>query len=336
MKWLLLLSLLGCAQVTSLNLKKHQFGIVPNKIIWFQVAGLEEEQLAMLRFQKSGEVKTSFEESICIGKTWSYNLYHIRNSAESSFLTQMTGKKNIKNSCDDAQMRPIWNAVKETGLNTAIIESGASSQKSLLHFDKCGETGENFLGNAQFYLRTAAIPGAKTYHYAEGIPYDSESVFYDRTCGANGCGASLYENFTSIVTKLKQSFPKFLLIVRDFSYQTALEKKDWKKAKEILADLEQSYGDALKNTSTGDTLILLTSGDSKFVDMPDEGRSWYDFEKESKNAKAQKSKLTNLVLASGSRAENFCGVYDDAHIFERILSGAKQQGLEFKIINPLR
>lgn len=336
MKWLILLSFLGCAQVTSLNLKKHQFGIVPNKIIWFQVAGLEEEHLAMLRFQKSGEVKTSFEESICLGKTWNYNLYHLRNSAESSFLTQMTGKKNIKNSCEDAQLRSIWSAVKESGLNTAILENGAVGKKSLLSFAQCQEVGHTFLGSAQFYLRDAPIPGAKTFHYTEAIPFDPDSVFYNRTCTATGCSSSLIEDFKSISEKLKRSFPKFLLIVRDFSYQAALEKKDWKKAKEVLSDLEQSYGDALRNNSFGDTLILLTSGDSKFLDMPDEGRSWYDFEKESKNVKGQKSKLTNLVLASGSRAENFCGVYEDAQVFERILSGPKQQGLEFKIINPLR
>ena len=44
MKFLMMLILIsGCAQVTSLNMKKHEFGILPIKIIWFQIAGLEEE-----------------------------------------------------------------------------------------------------------------------------------------------------------------------------------------------------------------------------------------------------------------------------------------------------
>src|SRR5688572_17224869 len=100
MKFLILLTLFSCAQVTSLNLKKHQFGVQPSKIIWFQIAGLEEEQLAMLRFQKSANVHSSFEENTCIGNTWNYNLYNLRNPAQATFLSQITGKKNIKMSCE--------------------------------------------------------------------------------------------------------------------------------------------------------------------------------------------------------------------------------------------
>lgn len=117
MKWLAILLLAGCAQVTSLNLKKHEFGILPTKIIWFQIAGLEEEQLAMLRFQYSGERKTAFEENTCIGKTWNYNLYNLRNSAESTFLSQITGKKNVKLNCEDAELRPIWSYLSGNGYN---------------------------------------------------------------------------------------------------------------------------------------------------------------------------------------------------------------------------
>ena len=97
MKWLVLLLTFGCAQVTSLNLQKHEFGVLPTKIIWFQIAGLEEEQLGLLRFNLSGERKTAFEEHTCIGKSWGYSLYQLRETAEASFLSQITGRKNIKN-----------------------------------------------------------------------------------------------------------------------------------------------------------------------------------------------------------------------------------------------
>src|SRR5690606_11189918 len=101
-------------------------------------------------------------------------------------------------------------------------------------------------------------------------------------------------------------------------------------------DLERSYAEALTYANKSDYLILLTTGDSRFVDMPDQGKGWYEFEKDFKNAKVKRTKLTNMVLASGARAENFCGMYDDAQVFERILSGPKQQGLELKIINPFK
>lgn len=336
MKWLLLLSFVGCAQVTSLNLRKHQFGLLPTKIIWFQVAGLEEEQLAMLRFQQSGEKRTAFEDNTCIGKTWNYSLYNLRNSAQATFLAQITGKKNIKNSCEDTELRPIWSYIYRNGYNTAILESGASKEQTLASFNQCGEEGLVFLSSVYYYLRNEPVPGASTFHYSEEIPATPNQLVYDRTCGANNCGSTLFEDFRAIYERFKKVSQKHLVIVRDFSYLKALEKKDFVKAREILSDLDRSYGEALKYTSSSDYLVLLTTGDSKFVDMPDQGKSWYEFEKENKNVTVKRTKLTNLVLASGSRAENFCGMYEDSEVFERILSGPKQQGLELKIINPFK
>ena len=336
MKWLLLLLLFSCAQVTSLNLRKHEFGLLPTKIIWFQVAGLEEEQLAMLRFQQSGEKRTSFEDNICVGKTWNYNLYNIRNSAQNTFLAQMTGKKNIKNSCEDAQLRPIWNYIYGNGYTTAIFESGASKEQTLVAFNQCGESGINFLSSVYYYIRNKPEPGAITFHYSEEIPAKPNELVYDRTCGANDCGSTLLEDFKSVYDRFKKISQKHLIIVRDFSYLKALEKKDFVKAREILSDLDRTYGEALKLTDSSDYLVLLTTGDSKFVDMPDQGKSWYEFEKDNKNINVKRTKLTNLVLASGSRAENFCGMYEDTQVFERILSGPKKQGLELKTINPFK
>jgi hypothetical protein len=336
MKWLIFLLLLGCAQVTSLNLKKHQFGLLPTKIIWFQIAGLEQEQLAMLRFQQAGERRTSFEDNTCIGSTWAYNLYNLRNPAETTFLSQITGKKNIKNTCEDAEMRPIWNYIHGNGYNTAIIESGASKKQTLASFNQCGEKGLVFLSSVYYYLRNQALPGSATYHHTEDVPVIPNQLVYDRTCGANGCGSTMLENFKSIYSKFQKVSFKHLLIVRDFSYLRALEKRDFQKAREILSDIERTYGEALRYTESNDYLVLLTSGESKFVDMPDQGKEWFQFEKESKNVNVKRTKLTNLVLASGSRAENFCGIYEDAQVFERILSGPKQQGLELKIINPFK
>lgn len=334
MKWLLLLSLIGCAQVTSLNLKKHQFGLLPTKIIWFQIAGLEEEQIAMLRFNESSERKTSFEENICVGQTWNYNLYNLRNTAESTFLSQITGKKNIKNSCEDASLRPIWSYIHANGYNTAIVESGAYGLQSLTSFNNCGEQGTVFLSSLYYFKRSLPPQGAATFHYSEDIPMVPNQLLYDRTCGENACGSSITDDLNAIYRKFSKVSQKHVLIVRDFSYLRALEKKDFKKATEILADIERAYGEALKLTSSNDYLILLTTGDSRFVDFPDQGKPFFEFEKQGKNASVKRTKLTNLVLASGARAENFCGMYHDSQVFERILSGPKQQGLELKIINP--
>lgn len=339
MKWslLLLITLMGCAQVTSLNLRKHQFGILPTKIIWFQVAGLEEEQVAMLRFTESGNRRTSFEENICVGKTWNYNLYDMRNPAEYTFLSQMTGKKNIKRNCEDAELRPIWSYLANNGYNTGILEIGAKKDQSILKLNECGENGLVFLSNTHLWFRQEPPKNSKTFHYLEEVPVKQNDFFYDRTCSTKTCYSTILDDVKAIYKRFQRVSQKHLMIVRDFSYIDALERGDFKEAKKILSDLESAYSEALSlSRDSSDYLILLTTGDSRFVDMPNKGKAWYEFEKMNTGAQVKRTKLTNLVLASGARAENFCGMYEDSQVFERILSGPKQQGLELKIINPFK
>jgi hypothetical protein len=338
MKWLLFLILIsGCAQVTSLNMQKHEFGILPSKIIWFQIAGLEEEQLAMLRFQYSAEKKTAFEENTCIGKTWNYNLYNLRNSAETTFLSQLTGKKNIKQNCDDTELRPIWSYLIGNGYNTGILEVGASRPQSLVTFNECGEKGLVFLSSLYYWIRKEEAPGPNTFHYREEIPLVPNQLLYDKTCDKKGCYSSITDDFKSIYQSFKKVSSKHFMIIRDFSYLAALDKKDFTRAKAILSDLERALAEALMNTSnSNEYLVLVTTGDSRLVDMPDQGKQWFDFDKSKSTPQVKRTKLTNLVIATGARAENFCGIYDDSQVFERILSGPKQLGLEMKFINPFK
>lgn len=338
MKWLLFLLIVsGCAQVTSLNMQPHEFGTLPTKIIWFQIAGLEEEQLAMLRFQYAGERKTAFEESTCIGKSWNYNLYNLRNPAEASFLSQLTGKKNIKMTCEDTALRPVWSYLSGNGYNTGIFEIGASKQQSLVSLNECGEQGLVFLSSLYFWLRKEPVAGAQTFHYREAIPLAPNQLTYDRTCDKQGCFSTITDDFKSLYQAFRKVSGKHLMIVRDFSYLAALEGKDIVKARVILSDLERSVADAMVNIkNSNDYLVLVTSGDSRFVDMPDQGKQWFEFEKKGANPQMKRTKLTNLVMATGSRSENFCGMYEDSQIFERLLSGPKQLGLELKFINPFK
>ncbi len=336
MKWLLILLFVsGCAQVTSLNMQKHEFGTLPTKIIWFQIAGLEEEQLTMLRFQYSGERKTAFEESNCIGKSWNYNLYNLRNSAEGSFLSQLTGKKNIKMTCEDADLRPIWSYLSGNGYNTGIMEMGSSKTQSIVSVNECGEKGLVFLSSLYLWLRKPGPTDAATFHFNEPAVLKPNQLVYDRTCDLKGCSSSITENFKTLYQGLSKVSSKHFMLIRDFTYLAALDRKDFVSARIILADLERSLAEALVlSKKSQDYLVLVTTGDSRFVDMPDQGKQWFDFEKNNIKPQIKRTKLTNLVLATGARSENFCGIYDDSQIFERILSGPKQLGLELKFINP--
>lgn len=333
MRWLVLLFLSSCTQVAGLNLKKHQFGLQPTKIIWFQVAGFEEEQLSMLRFQEPAERRTSFENSICIGTSWNYNLYQMRNSSFPTFLAQLTGKKNIKNSCEDAELKPIWAYLNTGGYSTGILENMPTKEQSLISLNSCPES--RFLNNVYFWLRQEPPKGADTFVYSQPQAPTVNKFYYDRTCTGRTCGSTIPENFKLVAQHMSQINDKYLIIIRDFSYLEALEKKEFVRAKSILAELERAYGDALAlSEKSDDYLVLLTTGDSRFVDMPDAGKGWFEYEKKGTGPQVKRTKLTNLILAAGSRAENFCGMYEDAQIFERILSNPKQQGLEFKIVNP--
>lgn len=334
MKWIFLLSLMGCAQITSLNLQKHQFGILPLRIVWFQVAGLEEEHVSMLRFRETGEARTSFEQNICFGKSWSYNLYQLRPDAQRSFLSQITGKKNIQGSCEDAAQKPIWNYLADSGYKTGILEIGASTNRSLVSLTQCGERGLTFLSNTFIWERQQAPSNAGTWH-ASDVPLVQNKIFYDRACGAKSCSSTIQEDSIAVFERLTRAERRHLLIIRDFSYLEALEAKDLVRAREILADLERSYSYFLKIAKdSSETLVMLTTADSRYIDLPDQGKPWYEFDKSGTNAQTKRAELMNMVVASGARAENFCGIYDDADIFERILSGPKQQGLELKFINP--
>jgi len=331
------LVLAGCAQVTSLNMQKHEFGVLPTKIIWFQIAGLEEEQFAMLRFQFAGEKKTAFEENTCIGKTWDYNLYQLRNSASASFLSQMTGKKNIKQNCEDADLRPIWSYLVNNGYRTGILEIGASDDQSLLGMNNCQEAGKEFLSSLNYWVRKQQAPVGPTFHYRETVPMAQDNVYFDKTCDKQTCLSSITDDFKSIYESFKKVSHKHMMIIRDFSFLEALNKKDLIRARGVLNDLEHALADAISKTkNNNEYLVLVTSAESRFVDMPDQGKGWYDFEKNNSNFQVKRTKLTNLVLANGARAENFCGMYEDSQVFERILSGPKQLGLELKFINPFK
>lgn len=330
-----LLFLVSCAQVTSLNLRKHEFGQQPDRIIWFQIAGLEEEHLSMLRFAQVQNGVTSFENALCVGKTWDYSLSKIRNSASSEFMSQVVGKKNIKNNCDDMSLRPVWSYLSPSGYRTGILEIKADAKESLLSAVPC-EKGPEFLKNLHMWVMNKAPANASTFHYVEPIALKEDVVSYDRTCQERGCSASISNNYAAIYDSFQRNSAKNIFIVRDFSYLKALKEKNFVLAREILRDLEKTLAIAQANIKKQGDLILVSTAETMLVDFPDQGIYWYDFDKNGSKAIVKRQKLMNTVFAYGARSENFCGVYEGASLLERVLSGPKQQGLEFKFINPFK
>lgn len=316
-----------------MGLKKHEFGKLPVKIIWFQVAGLNEEHIALLKFDlPSATANTSFEEFICLGKVWDYSLYDLRLSATQAFLSQMTGKKNIKNTCEDYSLRPIWSYMLPTGYKVGVFESQADEKESVTQALKCEP---KYLDNLVVWKMQKAQEG-NFFHHSELTPFKPGAIYYDRSCSkGKDCFTSFSNNVISVFQNYYKNTENYLYIVRNFQLQHYLEKNDLKNIKSELDQLNKSLSYFLKlSKSESNVLVLVTAGETYNAKYPDAGKNWEQFVKATHYKLGDNSRLMSPILAAGARAENFCGIYDQSEVLNRIFSGAKQQGLEFTIINP--
>lgn len=333
----ILLFLLGCAQVTSLNLKKHQFGQIPTKIIWIQVDGLQEEHLALLKFSKqSSEINTSFEDFLCIGKTWEYDLFNLRPTANSSFMAQITGKKNIKNTCEDYEQKPIWSYVLNKGYRVGVFEGEDAKDNSFLKSLSCKEKGQDFLKNITLWeMDPKTKEKNNLFHLNEKIEYNKDQVYYDKSCLTGECYSTFSQNISSVFKEFSRKSNNYIFMVRNFKFKNALDKQNYKAFKNELIELDKvvKYFQE-ESEKRNDMLVLLTTASAKGIEFPRSGKEWQEFETTGKYLVSKKTKLISTVFASGARAENFCGIYEQSKILSRIFSGAKQQGLELAIINP--
>jgi hypothetical protein len=328
---------ISCAQVTSLNLKKHQFGQIPTKIVWIQVAGLQEEHLAMLKFSKqSAGFKTSFEEFLCIGKSWEYNLFKIRPKAYATFQSQLTGKKNIKNTCEDYSIKPIWKYVIPKGYQVGIFEGEMSNENSLIKSKQCKKPENEFLDDVTLWkMNKPSSKGSKLFHLNEKRDYKPSTVYYDKSCLTGDCYSTLSQNIIGVHKEFTRKSKNYVFMVRDFNFSESLNRGNYKKYKSDLIELEKAvrYFQEESEKRT-DMLVLVTTAGTKNIEFPRSGREWQSFEQKGTFLTNKKTTLISTVFATGARAENFCGIYDQSNILSRIFSGAKQQGLELAIINP--
>ena len=327
---------IGCAQVTSLNLKKHQFGQIPTKIVWIQIAGLSEEHLALLKYSyPSTQIKTNFESALCMGKTWEYNLFKLRPSSEDGFMSQLTGKKNITGSCEDYKLKPVWSYLKVRNSKVGIFETSTLKKQSLLNHKTCKDS-QDYLDDTYFWKMTPRIPKKANYfHVGENTQFKTDRVYYDRSCKTGQCYSTLSGNIEKTFSQFARNNKSYLYLVRDFEFLNSLKKNNVKKAKSVLIQLNKVIGNfsALAQKSN-DFMLLVTSSESFNVTFPRQGNQWASFEKKGKFLKNDKSQLISPLFVYGARSENFCGIYDQSEIISRIFSGAKQQGLEFTILNP--
>lgn len=331
----LLTFLLGCAQVTSLNLQKHEFGVQPRKIIWIQVAGLKPEHFALLKYDKvKAGYATSFEKFLCYGNIWQHNLYKLRPNINSSQLTQLTGKNNIKQSCEDYKHKAIWSYLGEQGYKTALFKTKIKSNPK----KSCEAEKKNFYKNLIVWkMDRKAKKNINYFHLEKDDVYKKNKVYYDTACLTGKCFNSISKNIAATFERFNKNAKRFLYVFQDRSFYESLNYNNFNKAKRVLNELDlsiryfQSYISENK-----DALLLVTGLNSLDINYPLEGKRWEQYLKRGKFISSNKSELVSPVMALGARAENFCGIYNQSEVLTRIFSGAKQQGLELKFINPFK
>ncbi|MBF0297699.1 MAG: hypothetical protein HQK51_03205 [Oligoflexia bacterium] len=328
---LILTNIFSCMRFGTLNLREHNYGALPTEIIWIQVAGLQEEHLAMLRFYMPTVFeKTSFESAQCLGKTWTYTLYEIRPNAFISQTMELIGKKNIKDNCSDFNYSPIWKYLTDNGYETAMLEVGVNENDSFEKALKCGEKGKDFLQDLILWkMAKAERKGMESFHLQEEKSFSKSKIYYDKACQQNECYSGLSRNVEYLFENFIKNNNRYFFLVRDVSYLKALEKKNLEGAREVLLEIEKTYKYFLNKTDLkGKVLLLLSSSSPWSFEFPDGGKDWIQFEKTGQPNFYHKSSLMGLVLATGARAENFCGIYDEAEIFRRIIEGPKK--IKFK------
>lgn len=327
-----ILFLIGCAQVTSLNLTKHQFGIQPRKIIWVQIGGLSKEHIALLKYGFQSETKqTSFEKFLCYGSTWQYNLYDIRPDQKASFVSQLTGKANVKNECSDYDKKPIWSYLSDQGYKAGLFKTNTNDKKN----NSCQYDESFYSGLTTWSMNKKVGDDVKYFHLEKEESYSKGTKYFDTSCLTGKCFNSASKNIVATFERFNKNSKRLLYVVQDTSYQEAILKQNFSKAKVILSELDlsiryfQSYVAQNK-----DALLLITTAAPYNIDFPKQGTQWDEFIKNGKNIKIQKTELLSDVYAIGARSENFCGIYNQSDILTRIFSGAKQQGLKLEFINP--
>lgn len=334
--FLIILTLGSCSKVETIGLKSHKFNNKPKRIVWIQVAGLTEEHFALTKFMRtSAEEKVSFEKSSCMGKAWNYNLYELRPSATNGFLSQMYGTKNITGKCSDYENTPVWSYFKNIGFKVSVLENGVSDKQSLLNSWKC-ESEKNITPKSISLWKMTGTSNskAKRFHFQEEMDFNDGEVLYDRSCKAGICYASLYNNSIELYKNLLKKSVRSMLVIRDFSLESAIKRKDIEGLRDRVRGLEKLYSYFLNEVEKNrDTLVVLSGSGGRNIELPRRGKQWERFDQKGSFVIYKRNSLMSPVLTIGAGSENFCGLYDESEIFKRFLWSPEERKVPLDLIN---
>ncbi len=326
---LCLIFIFGCTHYGSINKKVHRFTENPGKIIWYHVPGLHEEHISLLKyFYRDSNILTSFEKSTCMGKLWRYNLYSIRPTYNQSFLSQIMGTKNISNSCDAFSFQPVWSYLSKNDYKTGFLEGSTTGASKNIDTRKCGETA--FSNEVVWWkMEQAPSAGSQRFHIQEDTNFEKGKIYYDKSCNGETCFNNLFTNLKGILRNFFAESGDYLFVIKDNSLIESLKKKDLVGLKAGILNVESILDHLYKlQAKEPEMLVLLTTSEPVPVELPQGSKEWKDFINAKSNLLYKKSSVLGSVWAKGVRSENFCGLYEEAEVLQRVMNNYTEKRLE--------
>ncbi len=313
----------SCTQTATVGLKKFSPHAQPTRFVWFQIAGLSTEQLTLLKLMKrEREQSNFFESAICFGEIWGYGLLKLRPSLEEHLYSQVSGGKLLQNRCEGGSSNAIWNYFSQAGYKTGIFEN-LPGRYSLIHQERCVKNSRTTLWLRDFNKLTTKGRALEDYLPGADKDWKEGEQYFDQTCRSEKCTSNLSENFSKIYQKFFLNRKNSFLLFRDFSLYWAILAADYPLMIQRLEELTK-FLNLLAAIESNETLLIVTGVNPMGPKLPNYGDEWLKvFQKKNISHKTQQHMLAP-VFSHGPRAENFCGLYGESEILERMFRDRRQ------------
>lgn len=315
---------ISCTQTTTINLKKKAFNQPLQRIVWIQLAGLDEDLISYLSFKESEFKKSAFENFSCYGMHWESNLFELFPPSSQVMRTLITGKANINGTCEDFSKQPFWHYLgkeEKDAYQLIVVEKSADSTTSLLQSKDCNDTA----------LKSWKIPYViklDDFHknqYKEGGfsllqkgKFKENGVYYDTSCVEDNCHNSLLSTFSYIVDELFRYNKKSILLVRDFSGEKLLKNKKISEWGKWIFEWNQALLYVQNTLMTSETLLLVTGVAPQLIRLPQPGEEMKKWISNMSPTQLKDRSVFAKTWAMGARSENFCGTYRSEDYLSRL------------------
>lgn len=316
---ILVIFLSSCTSKWTVGTKDHYFGETPQKVLWIQIPGLDEQHLSLLKFSKENSRPLSFERSTCFGKAWSYNLYDIRPSAYMGLNAQIFGSKNITNQCESYNKESAWDVFEKAGHYTGILEYPVKANNSLHSLNEC--KSNDSLKSTRLWTIQYNEKSEEKFHELDQKQFEKGNTYFSKSCNKTDCYTDLISNVMGIFQHNFDSKRNFFFLVRDFRLYDSLGKGKIKSITKLLLEYEKLYSllQDIQRSQHEDMLVVFSSTASIPIELPKSGKDWYSIEGLEKSILYKRQSLLSPAFAFGPRSENFCGVFEESEMYQRVL-----------------